>query len=1483
MSQPQLNEFIPPPECPVFEPSWEEFADPFAYINKIRPIAEKTGICKIRPPPDWQPPFACDVDRLKFTPRIQRLNELEAQTRVKLNFLDQIAKFWELQGCTLKIPHVERKILDLYQLNKLVNEEGGFDAVCRERRWTKISVKMGFAPGKAIGSHLRTHYERILYPYNLFQNGANLSRATLTNDTKDKEYTPHDLPQRQSVQPQETCTIARRAKRMKSERSYFKTEPGEVRDKRPNLRRRMGTYVAKPEPVRMAVTKVKREPSEHGDLTEYEDTELNMIKSPHNRVDQYMCQVCNNGSAEDRLLLCDGCDDSYHTFCLIPPLHDIPKGDWRCPRCLAQECGKPPVAFGFEQAGRSYTLQSFGDMADSFKSDYFNMPVHMVPTELVEKEFWRLVSTIEEDVTVEYGADIASKEFGSGFPVKNGHFEVPPEDEHYLSCGWNLNNMPVLDASVLTHITADICGMKLPWLYVGMCFSSFCWHIEDHWSYSINYLHWGEPKTWYGAPGSSAEHLESVMKKLAPELFESQPDLLHQLVTIMNPNTLMNNGVPIYRTNQCAGEFVITFPRAYHSGFNQGFNFAEAVNFCTMDWMPIGRNCVTHYRQLNRYCVFSHDEMTCNMAAKADTMDVELASAVQQDMTVMVQQEEELRQKIKKLGVMQSRQVDYENLPDEERQCSKCWTTCYLSGVTCACSPGKTVCLYHTQNLCSCPQTSLELKFKFTLDELHRLMASVKLRAESYKEWLCTVKEILERNGNKKRGLEELHSLVEQAETKVFPTNSLVDQLRTVTIEADKVAVMAQQLLNGKRQTRYRSGGGKSQNQNELTVEELRSFVQQLDSLPCTIRQAPLLKDLLMRVDDFQQRSDCLLSDESPSPVELQDLLDVSLGLDVELPQLPLLRERLEQAHWLEAVQQASSWPDSLCLDTMRRLIDQGVGLAPHSSVEKAMARLQELLTVSEQWEEKVLGLIKARPYHGLETLDAALQEVENIPAYLPNCLQLKDVVTKAKKWLHEAEALQLGGRIPLLDSLSELVLRAEGIPVRLDPLSRLEALISDVQAWKESAAKTFLLKNSTFSLLEVLCPRCDVGSGHQRSRSKKAKDAPQIIKKPSSKLESLCDVERVLSESRDTASAMTTLAEVHQREMEMLLALRASNESRLLPAENCSTLCVCVCQKAPSGAMVQCELCREVFHCGCMDAASDLEYGQAWLCPLCQRSRKPPLDKVLPLLASLQRIRVRLPEGDALRFLIERTVRWQHRVQQACTDGVLEKVSKTMRTVPRISSHLTQETNGSSFYIEHPPVPLQGLGSELDELMVEGFLLQVTLPETEQLYRYLLYKLAPLPTQSSPTGNHTEQSRRGSPHHNKKGDPSLKKESPNGPSKRTKRRKESSDSQHSEKAKKCRKKKCKKSKEKSEETKRASSPTHTGSDPSQSDSEEDYSLCAAPWCREPEGDEVNWVQCDGSCNQWFHQVCVGLSAERAESEDYVCISCTQPDYKRGE
>lgn len=43
-------QFEVPPECPIFVPTLDEFKNPLTYIAKIRPIAEKYGICKIRPP-----------------------------------------------------------------------------------------------------------------------------------------------------------------------------------------------------------------------------------------------------------------------------------------------------------------------------------------------------------------------------------------------------------------------------------------------------------------------------------------------------------------------------------------------------------------------------------------------------------------------------------------------------------------------------------------------------------------------------------------------------------------------------------------------------------------------------------------------------------------------------------------------------------------------------------------------------------------------------------------------------------------------------------------------------------------------------------------------------------------------------------------------------------------------------------------------------------------------------------------------------------------------------------------------------------------------------------------------------------------------------------------------------------------------------------------------------------------------------------------
>lgn len=54
--------------------------------------------------------------------------------------------------------------------------------VTKEKKWSKVASRLGYLPGKGTGSLLKSHYERILYPYELFQSGVSLmvsSRFTL--------------------------------------------------------------------------------------------------------------------------------------------------------------------------------------------------------------------------------------------------------------------------------------------------------------------------------------------------------------------------------------------------------------------------------------------------------------------------------------------------------------------------------------------------------------------------------------------------------------------------------------------------------------------------------------------------------------------------------------------------------------------------------------------------------------------------------------------------------------------------------------------------------------------------------------------------------------------------------------------------------------------------------------------------------------------------------------------------------------------------------------------------------------------------------------------------------------------------------------------------------------------------------------------------------------------------------------------------------
>ena len=42
------------------------------------------------------------------------------------------------------------------------------------------------------------------------------------------------------------------------------------------------------------------------------------------------CRICGKDDDHGNLLICEFCGDEYHTYCLSPPLEEIPEGDWFC-------------------------------------------------------------------------------------------------------------------------------------------------------------------------------------------------------------------------------------------------------------------------------------------------------------------------------------------------------------------------------------------------------------------------------------------------------------------------------------------------------------------------------------------------------------------------------------------------------------------------------------------------------------------------------------------------------------------------------------------------------------------------------------------------------------------------------------------------------------------------------------------------------------------------------------------------------------------------------------------------------------------------------------------------------------------------------------------------------------------------------------------------------------------------------------------------
>ncbi|CAO2636127.1 Lysine-specific demethylase 4D [Lemmus lemmus] len=225
--------------------------------------------------------------------------------------------------------------------------------------------------------------------------------------------------------------------------------------------------------------------------------------------------------------------------------------------------GRAGVFTQFHKKRKAMTVGQYRDLANSKN---YQTPPHLNFEDL-ERKYWKnryFGSPV-------YGADVS----GSLFDEKTQH--------------WNVGHLGSLLDLLKQECGIVIEGVNTPYLYFGMWKTTFAWHTEDMDLYSINYLHFGQPKTWYAVPPEHGRRLEHLARQLFPGSSQRCQAFMRHKVALISPTVLKENGIPFGRMTQEAGEFMVTFPYGYHAGFNHGFNCAEAINFATPRWIDYGK------------------------------------------------------------------------------------------------------------------------------------------------------------------------------------------------------------------------------------------------------------------------------------------------------------------------------------------------------------------------------------------------------------------------------------------------------------------------------------------------------------------------------------------------------------------------------------------------------------------------------------------------------------------------------------------------------------------------------------------------------------------------------------------------------------------------------------------------------------------------------------------------------------------------------
>ncbi|KAE8746090.1 hypothetical protein FOCC_FOCC007214 [Frankliniella occidentalis] len=353
----------------------------------------------------------------------------------------------------------------------------------------------------------------------------------------------------------------------------------------------------------------------------------------------------------------------------------------------------------------------------------------------VEHEFWRHVRDRNFHICVNAGSvDCSDPPYG--FPIRNSPFAKHP---------WNLKVFSNSNGSVLRSL-GSIIGVTVPTLHFGMVFTTCCWYRDPHGLPWIEYLHTGAKKIWYGIPEHGSEKFRSAMQDVAPHYVRKKALWLASDTAMIPPNMLTERKVPLCRTVQEPGQFIVVFPRAHTSSVATGYIVSESVSFAPPSWLLSAMESFREMQKCNEPPLFSLDKLIFAIAEDPRS-SLNVLNTILSSVMEILEREITSQQELKKKGVTSTERMErsrkksagkkskiQKELEDVETlECEVCSTILFLSMVVNKEDQSR-YCLAHASSFVDQEKLSpsqCKLLYTYTQNELHEFCQNLLDRIEA--------------------------------------------------------------------------------------------------------------------------------------------------------------------------------------------------------------------------------------------------------------------------------------------------------------------------------------------------------------------------------------------------------------------------------------------------------------------------------------------------------------------------------------------------------------------------------------------------------------------------------------------------------------------------------------------------------------------------------------------------------------------------------